>query len=115
MARTRVRKRFAGVMADDAVSDLELVVTELVTNAIAASAVGQRVGLRFERAAGTVLIEVFDSCPDPPLLRDVNELALSGRGLALVKELSDDFGWQLDSAGLGKVVWALCPAPGITS
>jgi anti-sigma regulatory factor (Ser/Thr protein kinase) len=114
MARTRVRKRFADVMADDAVSDLELVVTELVTNAIAASAAGQRVGLRFERAAGTVLIEVFDSCPDPPLLRDANELALSGRGLALVKELSDDFGWQLDSAGLGKVVWALCPAPGIT-
>jgi hypothetical protein len=87
-----------------------VVVSELVTNAVAASA-----GLR---AAAPVLVwlgsdghclllAVADVSPRPPVRLDVWPDAEGGRGLALVEALSDRWGWHPATVtGLKKVVWA---------
>jgi anti-sigma regulatory factor (Ser/Thr protein kinase) len=77
--------------------DAGVVVSELVTNAVAASA-----GLR---AAAPVLVwlgsdghclllAVADVSPRPPVRLDVWPDAEGGRGLALVEALSDRWGWH---------------------
>lgn len=86
-------------------------VTELVANAVAASA-----GLRSAAAAvlvwlgsdgHCVLVAVADANPRPPVRLNPEPDAEGGRGLALVEAFSSRWGWHLAStAGLVKVVWA---------
>jgi len=84
---------------------VELLVSEIVTNAVHASA-GQA-GSRHERVevddASTLLfwlaadgeralIQVWDSCERKPQRRDAGTAAESGRGLLLVEALSAEWG-----------------------
>jgi anti-sigma regulatory factor (Ser/Thr protein kinase) len=92
---------------------VELIVSELVTNAIAAAAgrdteTGPRpVQLRLLGGDRVVKIEVWDASDAmPPAGRDVGTEAESGRGLFLVDMLSDRWG-AYPTQGGGKIVWAL--------
>jgi anti-sigma regulatory factor (Ser/Thr protein kinase) len=87
---------------DEVVSDAELIVTELVTNALLHA--DPPVLLRVRRRDHLARIEVHDRGSRPPLrIRDAGE-AMTGRGLALVAALSRT--WGADRQASGKVVWA---------
>jgi len=91
----------------------ELVVSELVTNAIrACRAAGahRQVRLRLATDRARVLIEVQDGSPQPPAPADATAEDESGRGLCLVEAMSAAWDWYPHRASGGKVVWALVPA-----
>ena len=92
----------------------ELLVSELVTNAVQAMA-GQgnqaAVRLRLSSDNARFVIEVWDADPRPPAPKDlgadgVPDLAEEGgRGLFLVAALSVRWDWYLTEEPTGKVVW----------
>jgi anti-sigma regulatory factor (Ser/Thr protein kinase) len=91
--------------------DIELLVSELITNAVQASqstrqAASVRLWLLSERTR--VLILVWDASGRPPVRMDADQEAEGGRGLMLVEAISDQWNWYSvqDREG-GKVVWAL--------
>jgi anti-sigma regulatory factor (Ser/Thr protein kinase) len=91
----------------------ELLISELTTNAIAASrsAGGDSpIRLWLLSDAVRVLIAVWDASPDPPVRADVSADSESGRGLLLVEMISDQWGSYASPAG-GKTVWAVTVAP----
>jgi anti-sigma regulatory factor (Ser/Thr protein kinase) len=90
--------------------DAELLVSELVTNAIAASrSAGYPFPVRLWLLADRtrVLILVWDASPQPPVPVDVAEDDESGRGLLLVQAISQRWNWYYPQQADGKVVWAL--------
>jgi len=97
-----------------ALTDLaELVVSELVTNALrhgipATRKPGeqQSVRLRLLAQAPFVMCMVTDLERAIPVIRDADPAAESGRGLTVVEACSVRWGWHLLDEG-GKVVWAL--------
>jgi anti-sigma regulatory factor (Ser/Thr protein kinase) len=92
----------------------ELVVSELVTNAVAASQQLPWISpVRLWLYADTarVLIAVWDANPRLPARTGANDLAESGRGLLLVESLSAVWDAYPTADWGGKVVRAVC-APG---
>jgi anti-sigma regulatory factor (Ser/Thr protein kinase) len=95
-------------------SDLaELVVSELVTNALrhgvpSARTIAQECPIRLRLLAQVpfVMCMVTDPGAEIPILRDPGPAAESGRGLNVVESCSVRWGWHLLDEG-GKVVWAL--------
>ena len=88
--------------------DTELVVSELVSNAVAISAAIHQAEIRFGLISDgrQVLVLTWDANLDPPETADPAADAENGRGLLLVEALSTRWGWYF-AAGLGgKVVWA---------
>jgi anti-sigma regulatory factor (Ser/Thr protein kinase) len=101
-----VARRFAKIslagLADDLVSDVELVVAELVTNAalhgeppvvMSIAASPERIRVDVEDAGRALPIEVVERTD-----------AMTGRGLSLVAALSSR--WGVEAGRSGKVVWA---------
>lgn len=99
----------------DLVEPAELLVSELFTNAVKATALARppgggsdppliTVGLR--SAVDLLLIEVGDGYPDPPILHRPDDDAEGGRGLMLVDVLSIRWGY-FHPRDSGKVVWCL--------
>lgn len=88
----------------------ELVVSELVTNAIthAHPPHGNLIATRFERLADGVRIEVHDAGDRRPEPREALPEEESGRGLALVDDMTGGRWGVGDRDGPGKVVWAVC-------
>ena len=90
---------------------VELLVSEFVTNAVAASrsmVPSAPLRLWLQAGAGQVLVVVWDACPRPPAPAEVSEDAESGRGLLLVDAISKRWDWYFPQDGTGgKVVWAL--------
>jgi hypothetical protein len=108
---------------------VELVVSELMTNALRASEPGamgwpgaagpdeqQVIGVRLASDGRQVLVEVWDSNPAPPVAGLVNPEGETGRGLLMVQRVSSRWGYyylasQPDLTPPGdravKVVWAL--------
>lgn len=87
----------------------ELVVSELVTNAMLVSRRLDRASIRLILALehGELTILVRDYCPGSPQTRDAGDEAENGRGLFLVEAMSSRFGWYPSGDGApGKVVWA---------
>lgn len=95
----------------------ELIVSELVTNSVQATAdkdgrprYGETglpvVHLRLASDHARVLIEVWDSVPGAPAARQAGPDEEGGRGLALVEALSDHWGWTTMPDWPGKAVWA---------
>ena len=108
-ARLLLREWGLAALADDA----EILVSELVTNAVCASrtlgyASPVRVWLLAD--AARVLVVVWDASPQLPVRAEVSAVAESGRGLLLVETLSGDWGTWAVPAG-GKTVWALTRTP----
>ncbi|MBO0807907.1 MAG: ATP-binding protein [Actinobacteria bacterium] len=91
--------------------DAELVVSELVTNAVAATrGTGDvspvRLWLLSDRAR--LLILVWDPCRHSPARIDPAEDEECGRGLLLVESVSTEWDWFATLHPAGKAVWALC-------
>src|SRR5262249_24999134 len=108
---TRARKHareIAGIWNPDLASDAELVVSELVTNAIQASWANPAESLvlmRLRSGYGLLLIEVWDRVPSLPEIRECAGDSVNGRGLLIVETLSRY--WGCHRVHDGKVVWAL--------
>jgi anti-sigma regulatory factor (Ser/Thr protein kinase) len=92
-----------------------LLVSELVTNAINATARperellsgdAQRIVQTLRRQPGWIVIEVSDSDPNPPMLAEAEPDAESGRGLMLVQALSKEWSWYCPQSG-GKTVYCI--------
>ena len=91
--------------------DAGAVITELVANAVVASAglgpAAAPVLVWLGSNSHCVLLAVADASPWPPVRLSLELDAEGGRGLALVETLSSRWGWHLTSiTGLRKVVWA---------
>ncbi len=93
-------------------SDAEVVVSELATNALLAS---RREGVAFFRlilthSEGELAILVRDFCVTLPQARDAGDDDENGRGLLLVQAMSVRSGWYPPDDGTpGKVVYAVLP------
>ncbi|BEP13372.1 hypothetical protein acdb102_16830 [Acidothermaceae bacterium B102] len=82
--------------------DAELLVSELVTNAVLHGL--PPITLRVDCDTLELIVEVSDEAAGPALApRDVTLEGESGRGLALVDILSD--AWGVEPLDQGKVVW----------
>jgi anti-sigma regulatory factor (Ser/Thr protein kinase) len=96
--------------------DAELVVSELVTNAVQASRAMAHAAIRLWLASDRTqaLICVWDASPRPPARMDPAADAENGRGLLLVEAVSAQWGWFPAAPGSqpagdhhGKAVWAI--------
>ncbi|WP_181442322.1 ATP-binding protein [Streptomyces tateyamensis] len=103
--RRRVHDHFAGRISVDLLDDLELVLSELVANALAASRPEERVEITVEQAGSSLLIEVVDQSAGAPRCRQSGLGDERGRGLLIVEALTSAWGWQ--RRGAAKVVWGL--------
>lgn len=91
-----------------------LLVSELITNAVAATtahaaaaddpATTGLIVQTLRRQPGRIVIEVSDSDPRPPVLTDAGTDAESGRGLMLVQALSKEWSYFFPPSG-GKTVY----------
>lgn len=94
--------------------DLDLVVSELITNALLHArtgrcAPGATIRLDLERHEGHLLCRVGDGSELPPLPEEAVDTAESGRGLLLVEAVSTCWGWSREAGG--KSVWAQLRLP----
>ncbi|HEV7203989.1 MAG TPA: ATP-binding protein [Jatrophihabitans sp.] len=87
--------------------DVELVVSELVTNAVRAGSPTVTVQVSIEDAA--ILLRVADEARGWPEERHAGIHDTSGRGLPLVSALSSSWGVRIVEHG--KVVWATLALP----
>jgi anti-sigma regulatory factor (Ser/Thr protein kinase) len=100
-ARNILREWKLGHAADDA----EILVSELVTNSLKASASqGTPVRLRLLADGGQLIIEAWDHIPQVPRPRRPADTDDSGRGLIVIAAIATRWGFY--SAGHWKVVWA---------
>ncbi len=90
----------------DVIWTAQLLTSELVTNAVVHACTRLHIGVA--RGDDALLIAVADG--DPQLPRQVPESCdyeESGRGMALIAALADDFGWRLRTDTTGKIMWVL--------
>lgn len=80
---------------------VQLAVSELATNAVLHARSPYRI--RVFRNAASVRVEVFDRSPTVAVRRDFGPEAVTGRGLAIVEQVTSDWGVTPDSGG--KWVW----------
>ncbi|MDH6703704.1 serine phosphatase RsbU (regulator of sigma subunit)/anti-sigma regulatory factor (Ser/Thr protein kinase) [Kitasatospora sp. MAA19] len=105
-ARSLVREQLAGWHLE-ALSDItELLVSELVTNAVRVAR--DRVQLQLIRV-DKLLVEVSDDNHNLPSLEPAEQLGETGRGLTLVTKLAER--WGTARKAVGKVVWFELPLP----
>jgi anti-sigma regulatory factor (Ser/Thr protein kinase) len=118
----RIHARFAAAEwgLSKLAEDLELVVSELVTNGVRASVRLNENRLAEKRTSGTssvrlwlrsdyrqVLVQVWDGHHELPVRQNAGPEAEGGRGLVLVESLSAQWGSYRPVACSGKVVWAV--------
>jgi anti-sigma regulatory factor (Ser/Thr protein kinase) len=113
VARGHVRAVLREWGLADLADTAELLVSELVTNAVQASArlrtAGPSVVLLWVTSDGiSLVIHVWDASPEMPVRKDTAPDEESGRGLMLVEVLSKDHGVYCKAEG--KTVWALITA-----
>jgi anti-sigma regulatory factor (Ser/Thr protein kinase) len=107
-ARALFREQAASwELPQDVTDTAELLLSELMTNAYrhAKAPAGREIWARCVVTADRVRVAVTDAndtlpAPGPALLDDE-----SGRGLALVVALADDWGSERRGCGIGKEVW----------
>ncbi|MES5820693.1 SpoIIE family protein phosphatase [Streptomyces sp. RG80] len=100
-ARAQASRQLALWGLEDAAFVTELVVSELVTNAIRYGAVP--IGLRLIRDR-TLICEVSDASNTAPHLRRARTYDEGGRGLHMVAQLTQ--GWGTRQTAEGKTIWA---------
>jgi len=116
-ARLHARAVVAEWGLDDLAEAAELIVSELITNAVRAStgpggrplwdgAVMPVVVLRMGSDGIRLVIEVWDAIPGAPAAAHPGPDDESGRGLMLVAAECDRWSWQTVPGWPGKVVWA---------
>lgn len=90
-----------------AAEDIELIVSELVTNALRAGA--DYLALAIDGHHSTVRVAVTDDAPGMPVIQDPLPDAERGRGLQIVAALG--FRWGVVLGDRRKTVWADLPVP----
>jgi anti-sigma regulatory factor (Ser/Thr protein kinase) len=100
-ARRFVRDQLDAIGVADPGAGAELVVSELVTNAVIHA--GTNVTVRVVRAGAGARVEVTDGSSVMPGLRVVDSRSSSGRGLTLVEHFARQ--WGAEPTASGKVVW----------
>jgi anti-sigma regulatory factor (Ser/Thr protein kinase) len=90
------------VDAASVIADAELIVSELLSNAINASCT--RTELMLSAREDCVRIEVHDDASGLPQPRHPDSADLHGRGLLIVSALATD--WGVETSARGKRVWA---------
>jgi anti-sigma regulatory factor (Ser/Thr protein kinase) len=108
LARAHVRRLLRDWGFLELGEDAGLVVSELVTNAVQASARLQATPVRvwLGSDARWVLVAVADASPQLPVRPETGPDAVEGRGLALVEAFSTRCGWHPVTPRLVKEVWA---------
>ncbi|MDN0201195.1 SpoIIE family protein phosphatase [Streptomyces sp. S.PNR 29] len=101
--RASATERLADWGLDEAAFAAELMLSELVTNAIRHGAGPIRVRLLHDR---TLICEVSDTSNTAPHLRRAASTDEGGRGLFLVAQLAQSWGTRYTSEG--RVIWAEC-------
>ncbi|WP_370665867.1 SpoIIE family protein phosphatase [Streptomyces sp. IBSBF 2507] len=104
--RSQVTRRLDEWGLDELAFTTELILSELVTNAIRYG--GDTVHVRMVRDR-SLICEVFDSSSTSPHLRYAAMTDEGGRGLFLVAQLAERWGTRYTPAG--KVIWAEQPVP----
>ncbi|MFD7386066.1 SpoIIE family protein phosphatase [Streptomyces anulatus] len=104
--RARVSRRLEAWGLEDLSMTTELIVSELVTNAIRYGAGPVRLRLLFQSA---LTCEVSDASNTSPRLRHARTTDEGGRGLFLVAQLAHRWGTRYTPHG--KVIWAEQPLP----
>ncbi|GAA2600516.1 ATP-binding protein [Actinomadura fulvescens] len=109
LARGFSRSITTACQIPDVRDDAEVLVSELVTNAVQHAAVsGATLCLRMLRAGTRLRIEVHDPSPVLPRAVRINLLEETGRGWFLVAIIAERHGIEQTSAG--KSVWCEVPA-----
>lgn len=101
-ARRLVRSSLTATGVEPLSGDVEIVVSELATNAVLHGKLPAR--LQLTVGPDTVTVEVFDANPVAPVMSTLSEDAMTGRGLALVTALAAR--WGVEPVADGKRVWA---------
>ncbi|MFF8594656.1 SpoIIE family protein phosphatase [Streptomyces sp. NPDC015220] len=104
--RASVTRRLARWGLEELTFTTELILSELVTNAIRYGSPPIRVRVLRDRA---LICEVFDSGSTSPHLRYATATDEGGRGLFLVAQLAERWGTRYTRSG--KVIWAEQPLP----
>lgn len=97
-------RMFARALFGDDTENLQLVLSELVSNAVQAAR-GSSIGVSLQPVSGAVLCEVCDDNPSPPAPRNPAPEDLSGRGLMIVDAIALKWDWR--PVANGKVVRAI--------
>lgn len=117
-ARALLHAALEGWGADqDVMEAAELVLSELVTNALRVRVPHDRqVGVRIARSVGEGLLrlEVSDAGAGRPEVQTPGEDETGGRGLLLVEALAQRWGVRERAAGIGKTVWVELKAPALS-
>jgi anti-sigma regulatory factor (Ser/Thr protein kinase) len=105
-------------ISQDVLESAELVLSELVTNALRVRVPSDRqVGVRIARSLeeGLLRLEVSDAGSGRPEVREPSEEETGGRGLLLVEALAHRWGVDERAGGIGKTLWAELKAPDIVA
>ncbi len=100
-ARGLVRDLLTVAGRNDLLDDALLVVSEVVTNALIHA--GSPIRVRGRLQADVIRVQVSDASPHSPARRDYASTSGTGRGLALMTEIVNDWGVAKDE--IGKTVW----------
>lgn len=100
-ARRWVAGRVAGLGLDPLCDAVELLTAEVVTNALLHA--GTPVKVRIRRRGAGVQVEVRDGSTVPPHRQHFSRTSTTGRGIGLLDDLADEWGWRAEDDG--KVVW----------
>ncbi|SES34964.1 Anti-sigma regulatory factor (Ser/Thr protein kinase) [Streptomyces sp. yr375] len=104
-ARMFVRQTLTRWRLDAHIDTAELVMSELVTNAVRTGAV---IGIQLRALEAVLYVEVWDRTEDPPVRGNPGPETVGGRGLLLVEGLAKRWDVYRPRVG-GKVVWAELP------
>jgi anti-sigma regulatory factor (Ser/Thr protein kinase) len=105
VARSAVRVALVGLTLPVPQEDVDLVVSELVTNAVVHGEPPIELIIRLGR--GALRIEVCDGLAMSPVIpTGAAERLELGCGLTIVENLTDRWGWQIRPKG--KCIWAAC-------
>jgi anti-sigma regulatory factor (Ser/Thr protein kinase) len=101
IARTMVRDVLTVAQRDDLIDTAQLLVSEVVTNALVHA--GTPIGFHASVGDGGLRVEVTDGSTQVPAPRRYAPMAGTGRGLGLLQQLVDRWGTRANPDG--KTVW----------
>lgn len=100
-ARHWVTERVVGYGLEPLRDAVELLTAEVVTNALLHA--NTRLRVRVRRQGAGVQVEVQDGSEAPPMRLHFSRTATTGRGVGLLDDLADEWGWRPETGG--KTVW----------
>lgn len=96
-----IREGLLAADRDDLLETAELLVSEIVTNALVHA--GTPIGVSFSFVGDGLRVEVTDGSPHAPTPRAYGPNAGTGRGLMLLEEMVEE--WGVEPEDRGKTVW----------